>query len=107
MPKVTYTSTDGVQRTLDVECGTSVMQAAISQGVDGIIAECGGQAMCATCHVYVDADFVDLLPDPSDDEHEMLEGTSCERTDASRLSCQVRVTDALDGLVVRLPESQV
>lgn len=107
MPKISYTSADGSQRTLDVASGTSVMQAAISHGVDGIVAECGGQAMCATCHVYVDADFAGRLPEPSEDEAEMLEMTACARTEYSRLSCQIEVTEDLDGLVVQLPESQI
>ncbi|OJG06108.1 Rhodocoxin [Pseudonocardia autotrophica] len=107
MPSVTYVHHDGTKEEIQVQAGKRVMQSAVAAGVDGIVAECGGQAMCATCHVYVDEGFLDRLPEVGDDEDEMLDDTVCERTAQSRLSCQIVVTDELDGLVVRLPESQV
>jgi 2Fe-2S ferredoxin len=107
MPAVTYVHADGTSEEISVQPGKRVMQSAIAAGIDGIVAECGGQAMCATCHVYADSMWLDRLPEMSDDEDEMLEDTVCPRTSESRLSCQIVVTEELDGLVVRLPETQV
>jgi 2Fe-2S ferredoxin len=107
MPKVTYVSPDGSEVEVEAEAGTSVMMAAVTHDVDGIVAECGGSLMCATCHVYVDDAFADRLPEMSPDEDEMLEAAASERTERSRLSCQIVLTDELDGLVVRLPETQI
>lgn len=106
MAKITYVQQDGTKETLDVEDGTTVMQAAIDNGIDGIEAACGGLAMCATCHVYVDEAFADVLPERSDEEEEMLDSASAERLENSRLSCQLEVDDSLDGLVVKIPEIQ-
>ena len=86
--------------------GDSVMQTATGAGVPGIVAECGGSAMCATCHVYVDEAWADRLPPPLATELEMLECTAAERLPNSRLSCQIKLSAALDGLVVRIPERQ-
>ena len=107
MPKITYVHQDGTQTVLDVPVGTSVMRGAILNGVDGIVAECGGEMMCATCHVYVEEDQLARTPIQSDDEKAMLEFTASERRPNSRLSCQLAVTPELDGLVVYLPETQV
>ncbi|AZG46811.1 2Fe-2S iron-sulfur cluster-binding protein [Gordonia insulae] len=107
MPTITYVQNDGTKQELEVPAGKRIMQAAVSAGIDGIVAECGGQAMCATCHVYVDAAWLDKLPEMNDDEDEMLEDTISMRTAESRLSCQIPVTEDLDGIVVRLPETQV
>ncbi|PZO19834.1 MAG: (2Fe-2S)-binding protein [Burkholderiales bacterium] len=96
----------GLSRTLQVPEGQSLMQAAVSAGVRGIVGECGGSAMCATCHVYVDEAFADRLPPPLETELEMLECTASERLPNSRLGCQIKLSAALDGLVVRLPERQ-
>ena len=96
----------GVSRTLHVAEGQSLMQSAVSAGVRGIVGECGGSAMCATCHVYVDDAFTDQLPPPLETELEMLECTASERRPNSRLSCQIKLTVAQEGLVVRLPERQ-
>ena len=79
MPKVTYVDPDGTQRELEAEAGTSVMVAAVNADIDGIVAECGGSLMCATCHVYVDEAFADRLPEMSADEDEMLEAAASER----------------------------
>ena len=107
MPSITYVHPDGAREVLDVAVGTSVMRAAILNGVDGIVAECGGEMMCATCHVYVEEPQCDRTPSQSDDERAMLEFTASERRPNSRLSCQLVVTPEMDGLVVHLPETQV
>ena len=87
--------------------GESAMQAATRHGLDGILAECGGNAMCATCHVYVDENWIARLPAMAEDEDALLDGTAAERLPNSRLSCQIRVTPDLDGLVLKLPARQV
>ncbi len=107
MPSITYVHPDGAREVLDVPVGTSVMRAAILNGVDGIVAECGGEMMCATSHVYVEEPYLDRTPTQSDDERAMLEFTASERRPNSRLSCQLVVTPEMDGLVVHLPETQV
>jgi 2Fe-2S ferredoxin len=107
VPIVIFRSPDGTQRKIDAPAGSSLMQAAVSNGVEGIVAECGGNAACATCHVYVDASQADLMGPPNDVEDEMLDFTAAERRPGSRLSCQIQMSDALDGLVVHVPEEQV
>jgi 2Fe-2S ferredoxin len=107
MAKVTYVRDDGERRTLDVPDGTSLMAAAVSRQLDGIVGECGGQMMCATCHVYVEPEFLGRLAPPSDDEDTMLDTTACERRPNSRLSCQLAASPALDGIVVHTPETQL
>ena len=106
MPRVTYISQDEKATTLDIAVGTSVMQAAVFNGVDGITAECGGSCMCATCHVYVQEDQLSRIPPMQDDEDAMLEGSASPRLPNSRLSCQLVMTAEMDGLVVRMPETQ-
>jgi 2Fe-2S ferredoxin len=106
MPKVIYVSHTGVSREVDVPPGMTVMNAALKNGIDGIIAECGGVCMCSTCHVYVDEKFFSMLPPAQDTEEAVLEISAEERKPTSRLSCQIKVTDDLDGLIVRLPEKQ-
>ncbi len=107
MPKIVYIQPEGQQLTLEVANGTTLMHAAIANGLDGIVAECGGSAMCATCHVYVDAEWESRLPPMNAVEDEMLDSVADERKSNSRLSCQVTVTPELDGLVVRLPRTQI
>jgi 2Fe-2S ferredoxin len=107
MPNVTYVSPEGVETTLNVDVGQSVMQAAVSHGVDGIVAECSGSCMCATCHVYVKDDQLPLTPPMQTAEDAMLEGTASERRSNSRLSCQLMMTPGMDGLVVQIPETQI
>ena len=107
MPAITYVHPNGEREELDVSVGMSLMQGATSHGVDGILAECGGNAMCATCHVYVDRDRLHTLPPMSADEDALLDGAASERRSNSRLSCQLVVTLDFDGLVVSLPERQV
>ena len=107
MPKIAFIHHDGAREELDIDEGTSVMQGATAQGIEGIVAECGGNCMCATCHVYVEPSQLALLPAMSEDEDALLDGTASDREPNSRLSCQITVTEALDGLVVNLPERQV
>lgn len=106
MPKIIYTAAAGTQHDVDVDTGVSAMRAAILNGVDGIVGECGGQAMCATCHVFVESSDRPL-PNIGDDEDEMLDCTVEDRLENSRLGCQLKAGDDFDELVVRLPESQV
>jgi len=107
MPQITYVLPDGTRRALEVPVGANVMRTAIEHDVPGIVAECGGACACATCHVYVDAEFLAKLPLMTEIEDEMLESTAAERRRESRLSCQLTLTPALDGLVVRVPPEQV
>lgn len=97
---------DGRSHTVTAREGTSLMRAALGAGIDGIAADCGGCLSCATCHVYVDADWLGRLPAPGADEQAMLEMTAAERTPASRLSCQITLVPGLDGLRVVLPATQ-
>jgi 2Fe-2S ferredoxin len=107
MPIVTYIRSDGSSQTIDVPVGTSVMQAAVLNGIPGIVGECGGSAMCATCHVHVEPEHWDQLPPISDNEAEMLDFSAAGRQENSRLGCQIVLSDALDRLVVQIPETQV
>jgi 2Fe-2S ferredoxin len=107
MTRVTFVEPDGSEHVLDVTAGTSLMQVAVSAGLSGIVAECGGAAMCATCHVYVDPPDLDKLPPATSIENEMLEATACERRDNSRLSCQIQARPDLDSLRVVFPEQQL
>jgi 2Fe-2S ferredoxin len=106
MPNVTYVSPTGMSREIAVPAGMSVMQAAINNRVDGILGECGGNCMCVTCHVYVPPDFLNRIPPASKNEKAMLAIAAAERRPNSRLSCQIKVQDELDGLVVQLPAKQ-
>jgi ferredoxin, 2Fe-2S len=105
--KVVFHGANGHQDALSVEDGTTVMRAAVTNGVPGIVGECGGQAMCATCHVYVREGFLDRLPAMSEDEDEMLDEAAAPRHPVrSRLGCQLRLEDQLSGLEVDIPGSQ-
>jgi 2Fe-2S ferredoxin len=106
MPRVVFILQDGDSRTADVPVGTTVLTAALKNGVDGIIGECGGVCMCATCHIYVNEDFLEKLPPIKDTEEAVLEVTNAERLTNSRLSCQIKMTEELDGLTVQVPPSQ-
>jgi ferredoxin, 2Fe-2S len=105
MPKITYIGADGTSRTVDAEIGSTVMEVAIKQGVPGIEAECGGACACATCHVYVDEGWRAVVGEPSPMEEDMLD-FGYDVKPSSRLSCQIKVTAEIDGLVVRIPERQ-
>lgn len=106
MPKLTIIEWNGKEHLLEVEVGKSVMQTAIDAMVPGIMADCGGSCSCATCHCYVDEAWTARLPAPESAESDMLE-CALEPLGNSRLSCQLRMTPQNDGLVVRLPKSQV
>ena len=105
MATITYIEHDGVEHVVDVKNGLSVMEGAVRNNVPGIDADCGGACACATCHVYVDEAWREATGAPSAMEESMLDFAE-EVEPNSRLSCQIRVSDALDGLVVRLPENQ-
>ena len=105
MPTVIFIAFDGERRDVTVEPGLSLMRAAVDNDGPGIDADCGGACACATCHVFVDASWVDRLDPPGEREEEMLNFTT-ERLENSRLACQITVTDALDGLTVALPQNQ-
>jgi len=106
MPRVTYLEPDGRAQTLSVDAGSSVMRAAVDAGIDGIEAQCGGLCACATCHCYVQQQWLDKLAPPSEDELLMLGNVAAERRPNSRLSCQLIVEPALDGLTVQFPDRQ-
>ena len=106
MPVVIYVSRDGERRHVVAEPGASLMQAAVSNLVPGIVGECGGEMSCATCHVYVDEEWHDRFPPITAEEQDMLEVTAAEPTKFSRLSCQLRCTQETDGVVVHIPETQ-
>jgi 2Fe-2S ferredoxin len=107
MPKITYIEHGGAEHTVEVPEGLSVMRGAVDNNISGIDADCGGECACATCHVYVDAAWLATtgLPQPGSQEASMLSFAALAQPN-SRLSCQIKVSDALDGLVVRLPEGQ-
>jgi ferredoxin, 2Fe-2S len=107
MPIITFIGPDGRSEQVEANIGESAMQAATRHGVDQIVAECGGNAMCATCHVYVDDNWIGRLADASEEENALLDGVAAERLANSRLSCQIGMDQHLDGLVLRLPERQV
>ncbi len=106
MTQVEYKAYDGVTASLTVDSGTSLMAAAVSNGIRGIVGECGGQLMCATCHVYVE-DVDGELPQQSQDEVDMLELAATPVEECSRLSCQLVMNDSIASVRVRLPETQV
>lgn len=105
MPKVTYIETDGTEHAVNVPVGLSVMEGALNAGVPGIDADCGGACACATCHVYIDPDWTEIVGPPHEGEKDMLE-FAVEVGPRSRLSCQIGMRPTLDGLIVHLPESQ-
>ena len=106
MPRVTFVQKDGSPSEVNAVVGDSVMETAIDNDIDGIVAECGGACSCATCHVYVESDWLDKLPPPDSLEDGMLDCV-IDRRPNSRLSCQIRVSDEIDGIVVRVPASQI
>jgi 2Fe-2S ferredoxin len=106
MPQITYISHAGDARTVNVTEGDSVMEGGVQNGIDGIVAACGGNCQCATCHVYVEEKWLAQLPAIDADEEAMLESTAAPRKPNSRLSCQLKATAKLEGLVVTSPEVQ-
>jgi 2Fe-2S ferredoxin len=105
MPKITFIEANGTEIVTEAENGSTVMETAIMNGVPGIVAECGGACTCATCHAYVDEAFVDIVGPPSMMEEDMLD-FAFEVKPNSRLSCQIKVRDELDGLIMRVPSRQ-
>jgi 2Fe-2S ferredoxin len=107
MPRITFIGHDGTAHQVEAPAGLSLMRAAVNNNVPGIDADCGGECACATCHVYVDRSWLERtgLPAPGSMEESML-SFAAVREPNSRLSCQITMTEALDGLVVRMPEGQ-
>lgn len=105
MAKITYINSSGRSRTVEAQVGSTVMETALRNSVPGIEAECGGACACATCHVYVAEDWIEKVGEPSQMEEDMLDFAFDVRPN-SRLSCQIKVTEALDGLVVTTPDRQ-
>ena len=105
MAKITFITHDGQEQAVDIAEGWSLMEGAVKNGVPGIDADCGGACACATCHVYVDPAWTAALPSKSDSEEAMLD-FALVTSPNSRLSCQIKVTPELDGLIVRVPVSQ-
>lgn len=106
MPQITFIDHEGQQTRLEVPLGQSLMEVAVRSDLEGIVGECGGSMMCATCHVYVEPDQAGRLPEMSPTEDAMLDSTASERKPNSRLSCQLVCTEVFEGLVVTTPESQ-
>jgi ferredoxin, 2Fe-2S len=106
MPTITFIDQDGNERQFEADVGSTVMETAVNNDVPGILATCGGSCSCATCHVYVDDTWVDKLPPPELDESDMLD-TAHDLQENSRLSCQIKVTEELDGLIVTTPPRQI
>jgi 2Fe-2S ferredoxin len=103
--KITFVDSKGGEQLIDAPAGISLMEAALKNGVSGIEADCGGACSCATCHVFIGSEWADKIPPKEDMEDAMLE-FALDLRDESRLSCQILLTDTLDGLVVELPDSQ-
>ncbi len=105
MPKITFIEHDGTVHTVEAELGSTVMETALKNDIGGIVAECGGSCTCATCLVHVDEKWFAVVGPPSAEEEDMID-TAFEVTETSRLSCQIKVTEELDGLIVRTPSYQ-
>ena len=105
MSKITYITSDEKTHTIDVENGLTVMEGAVQNDIPGIDADCGGGMACATCHVYVKEDWFNKIPKKEEGEEDMID-MAFEPNKFSRLSCQITVTDSLDGLIVELPTKQ-
>lgn len=106
MTEIVFRQPDGSEQTVGIEDGMSVMQTAIANGIEGIVAECGGFLQCATCHVYVE-EGLEVLPEREEMEDEMLDCAASPRAGNSRLSCQLQPQGLCERLVVRIPETQV
>ena len=106
MANITYIEPSGQSTTLDIPVGWSLMQGATANGVDGIVGECGGSCACATCHCYVEDSRLGELSAPTEGELAMLNNVAAERRPNSRLACQIKSTDSLEGLIITLPETQ-
>ncbi|MDG2474692.1 MAG: 2Fe-2S iron-sulfur cluster-binding protein [Paracoccaceae bacterium] len=107
MAKITYIEFNGTEHIVDVDIGLTVMEGARDNNIPGIEADCGGACACSTCHVYIDPTWIDKLPPKDDMEEDMLDFAYSPDPKASRLTCQLEVTDDFDGLIVRMPEKQI
>lgn len=107
MPKITYIEHNGTRHEVEVAEGLTVMEGAVQNNIPGIDADCGGACACSTCHVYVDPTWTDKLPAKEDIETDMLDFAYEPDGERSRLTCQIKVTAALDGLIVQMPEKQI
>jgi 2Fe-2S ferredoxin len=107
MLTIAFIHPDGRVEGVEAQADQSAMRAAIDNSILGIVGECGGNAMCATCHVYVDVGWLDRLPAMSDEEDALLDGAAAPRKPNSRLSCQIKMTPQLDGVILHLPKDQV
>ena len=107
MAKIKYIEFDGKEHEIEVSNGLTVMEGAIKNKIPGIDADCGGACACATCHVYVEDEWINKLPNKDDSEEDMLDFAYEPDPERSRLTCQLKVTDALDGLIVQMPERQI
>ncbi|MBE1281716.1 MAG: 2Fe-2S iron-sulfur cluster binding domain-containing protein [Rhodobacteraceae bacterium] len=107
MAQITYVEHDGTKHTVEVASGLTVMEGARDNSLPGIEADCGGACACSTCHVYVDAAWLGKLPGMDEMEKDMLDFAWEPDPERSRLTCQIKVTDGMDGLVVHLPEKQI
>jgi ferredoxin, 2Fe-2S len=106
MARIIFNSPHGTQRQCEAEIGETLMVVARNHAIDGIVAECGGNLTCGTCHVYLTPPATVVLPKPSEAERNMLEAVAAERRPNSRLACQIRITPDLTGLCVEIPETQ-
>lgn len=106
MVRIIYQQADGEALEVNASVGENIMQIAVDHGVDGILGRCGGFCQCGTCHVYVDTPWLETLGETSPEEDAMLEGVPVERLSNSRLGCQVRVSAAMDGMVITVPVCQ-
>ena len=107
MVKITYIEFNGTEHVIDVANGMTVMEGARDNNIPGIEADCGGACACSTCHVYVDPSWIEKLPKIEDMEEDMLDFAYLPDENTSRLTCQINVTDDLDGLIVKMPEKQI
>ena len=107
MVKITYIGFNGTEHVVEVELGMTVMEGARDNNIPGIEADCGGACACSTCHVYVDSEWINKIPAKEDMEEDMLDFAYSPDPQLSRLTCQLQVTEDLDGLIVRMPEKQI
>jgi 2Fe-2S ferredoxin len=105
MPKIIYIEFSGKEHHIEMPVGYSIMEGAVKNSIPGIDADCGGSCACATCHVYVDEKFINKIPKAKESEQDMIDFVANPKNN-SRLSCQLMITDELDGIVVRMPEKQ-
>ncbi len=105
MTKIIFIEPNGERKEIDAENGATIMEVALKNSISGIIGECGGACTCATCHVYIDKDWLDRAGEPSDCEEDMLD-FAWEVRDESRLSCQIKVCNELDGIIIHVPQKQ-